>query len=116
MRNKVLIIEDQQQIQNTLVKIFKNAGLEPISAFTVTEAQKAFFQHLREIQLIIVDGNLERERDTLPLVTKFRPLFDGVIVAISANPEINQELISRGCDLSGTKPHILEPIMQALKK
>lgn len=116
MPKNVLIIEDDHQIQKALIKIFHREKFESVSAFTPTEAQKLFYQHRACLKLIIIDGNLVAERDTLPLVTEFRPLFSGTMIAISANEDINQELMAKGCDLYGTKPEIIDPIIKALEK
>ncbi len=111
----MLIIEDNPQVQNTLIRLFHRKKFEPVSAFTPTEAQKLFYQHQADLKLIIIDGNLMVERDTVPLVTEFRPLFSGTMIAISADEDINQELVAEGCDLYGTKPEIMDPIIKALE-
>ena len=111
---KVLVIEDDPQVQRTISRILMRKKCESIPAFTVNEARILFNEHSNELCIIIFDGSLERDGDTLPLVIEFQASFLGPMIAISANKSLNINLMRAGCTHTGTKPYIIKPIFDAL--
>lgn len=95
---KVLIVEDDVVFQG-LLKIFLEDKVEVISAFTLAEAEQKFAADRSNFSAIVMDACLEkRTPDTLALTRKIRETFKGPMVASSASPEYQKELMKAGCD------------------
>jgi len=112
----VLVIEDEELIQNLIKRTLKRFGLSTIAAYTLDEARKLFDKHSQDLLLIVLDGSLVTDNDTVPLAQEFCTKFDRPMVAISGNKESNNLLMNAGCTHHGPKPYdVIPAILNAVR-
>lgn len=108
--NKVLILEDDIDLQK-LVKIhFELEGVEVVFASSVEQAIERFIEHEDDIVMVITDFKVE-DGDSLPFIRWLRspldrlPRFGGPVVGMSGSGEhVLQQMSAYGCDLVLQKP------------
>ena len=114
---KVLVIDDNIDIQETFFKVLKYLikDVDVLQAFTIWEAKKFFTENL-DIDLIIVDAQLSSEgiAETIELIKEFRKIFKGPMIAASTNLELNKRLVKSGCNYQTPKDDIINVLKKIL--
>jgi CheY-like chemotaxis protein len=86
---KILIVEDDRTIHRLLARLLEHSGYTVVSAFTLKEAERLFYEH-PDLSLISWDGRVPEvegaridldAEPTLQLVRKIRQLFPGPMIA-----------------------------------
>lgn len=99
---KILVVEDNLTYLE-LLSIALREVADIIPASTLEEAEDKFFQYT-DIEVIVMDACVPGKIiNTIPLVKKLRPLFNGLMLAASNNDNYNLELLDAGCDQACVK-------------
>ena len=96
---KVLLIEDNEQLQNLFASMSKKLGVDLLQARTIREADLLFLEHKDTIDIIYIDGCVPGDKfNTKKLAEHIRKSFCGPMIAISAVENYNIELLRAGCN------------------
>ncbi|WP_431030271.1 response regulator transcription factor [Lysinibacillus sp. LZ02] len=108
--NKILIIEDDWDINEVLVLYLKNAGFEVYAATTLAAGEKRLFE--TPVDLILLDVNLP-DGNGFDFAKKIRKHFDTIIIFVTIHHYIEQKL--QGFEVGGddyiTKPFIPKEVV-----
>ncbi|MFF5994629.1 response regulator transcription factor [Lysinibacillus sp. KU-BSD001] len=108
--NKILIIEDDWDINEVLVLYLKNAGFEVYTATTLAAGEKQLCE--TPIDLILLDVNLP-DGNGFDFAKKIRKQFDTIIIFVTIHHYIEQKL--QGFEVGGddyiTKPFIPKEVV-----
>ncbi len=108
----VLIVEDALTLQELYKTILEKNGAIVLQATTNEEALVCFLENKTVIDSIIIDGNLP-DGTTEELIRRMRKDgFEGKMIANSG--DINEKLMSAGCDIDSPKPTRIDQILEAL--
>jgi CheY-like chemotaxis protein len=113
---KVLIVDDDRDIQKRYEHHLKDAGIQIVSAYTLNEAWNLFQAH-PDLSLIVMDACLvpRQPPTTLELVKKIREAqFSNSIIAASSDVGYRKQLLRAGCDCESEKwnvPKIVKEIL-----
>jgi len=90
-RKRLLFVDDEPGIRNTLPVILRKYGLGVTVAATVNEALSEINAHT--FDLLLCDLNLEREHDGFDVVRAFRKAApDGIVVILTAYPDVDSAI------------------------
>ena len=111
----VLLIEDSQLIQTDMKELL-HPSAQVIAALTPDEARQRFQENSKNLDLIVVDGELKvtptKTEETCPLIRWIRGQgYTGLMVASSGIPSLRQKQVKAGCDLELEKyglPYFVE--------
>jgi len=113
-RPRILIIDDDRETQSLWKDMLTLMGLELVSVFTLTEAEQQL-SRIQEFEVIAVDACMSGNTpDTVPLVTKLRERFNGIMIAISNLPDFQAALIRAGCNFGCAKFDLHEKLPECL--
>ncbi len=98
---KVLIVEDDENLQFIYGVHLERNGIQVLKATTLAEA-KAQFTANNDITAIVFDGELKTSDGasieyTLELVPEFKKTFTGPMIAAAGSPENRENLVAAGC-------------------
>ena len=118
---KVLIVEDDKSIQESLVRNLRDWGMQTFSAFNFEQAKKLYREH-SDFDVIVVDNDLGIASESgRVFIRKIRDSFLGKIIAASGSLSGCSDLMKAGANLSceGNKekvPEIIKQILATSKK
>jgi len=102
---KILVIDDDQATSKYFEGVTKGK-IKIISAYTISEGEKKFFEVINEIDFVAVDACIESNHpDSMDLIKKIvNSGFDRPIIAISSDDSFNNILLSAGATKKFLKP------------
>ncbi len=104
---KVLLIEDDQQIVRMVQRLLQEYNIECDVASSLVDAHRAV-DNPHTYNCIVIDGSLESEGDTLPLVRTLQDReFQGVMIGFSGDSTLNGKLHEGGCHYAIDKPDFM---------
>ena len=112
---KVLIVDDDQSVRETIKEILLERGLPTIQARTLTEGVRSFLQY-PEIICAIVEVHLEDGSGLrlVEIIKETKPQLK--IIVISADTDREREALQTGADKFMRKPfdphHFFEPLKE----
>ncbi|MFA5931928.1 MAG: response regulator [Candidatus Paceibacterota bacterium] len=120
MSFKVLVLDDNENLQEmwradmALRHVSYTDTISMISASSIEEALEQFRAN-PDLAVIVLSGCvLGRQSDTLPLAKEFRKTFNGPIIATSAIPWFQDQLVAAGCSHKSSKDYLTRKILEVL--
>lgn len=113
MKKTILIIEDDENINNMLVKLLNNNNYQTISAYSGTEG---VLLHNSSVSLIILDLMLPGKKGQ-DIILELKNKFNVPIIVTSAIHDLDEKLnlFSLGADDYVTKPFANEELLARIK-
>lgn len=111
----VLLIEDMDILQKMITGIIHRLMGEDvvvIVAGSLKMAEAKFAEHMKDIDLILMDTNLGKGETTFGLVSKISKVFDHHIVSISMDPNNHEGMLMAGCTDSCLKDELYKYIKE----
>jgi len=110
----VLVVEDEDNSQESYKIGLERHGIEVLQAFTIDDAWAHFSARQDKINIIVMDACMPYELDTVPLLRRIRDKgYAGPIVANSS--AYNQELSMAGCSHESKKWQTVKTVLGILK-
>lgn len=109
---KVLVLEDDPGVQQTLTLGLPEHGLEPLIAGTVEKARGFLNLHWAHLFAITCDANLGGEKNSLGFVREASEVFRGHIIACSTSPAARKMLVNAGCTCECEKGGLLDKLIE----
>ncbi|MCE3260895.1 MAG: response regulator with CheY-like receiver domain and winged-helix DNA-binding domain [Bacteroidetes bacterium] len=116
-KSKILIVEDEQSLANTLALNLRLENYDVLMAYSGNEAERVFNNHASEIGLVLLDVMLP-ERSGFDLFTEFRTTEPGVpIIFLTAKGQSSDKIsgLKLGADDYIVKPFELEELLLRIK-
>jgi CheY-like chemotaxis protein len=112
---KVLVVEDERDVQAAYADIFKSGGVLLLQAFTTDAAAQIFAEH-PDIDAAIMDGIMPGEKNIIVLVHEMRRRMKGPILATSSHDDLRREMVAAGASQGATKHEAPFLILRMLGK
>lgn len=105
MNERIVVVEDDQDILEVLSLYIENAGFQLYKATTVAEGERAILNHKPDV--IVLDVNLP-DGTGFDLAAKIRKKTDAILIFLTVNETIDYKLLGFevGADDYMTKPFI----------
>ena len=114
-QNRILLVEDSEDWQKLLVKIFERWGFVVTLAKSIEEAETCFMDKM-EFDIVIMDGCLNSNDvlNSLPLIQKIRNEFgySGLMIASSGSLGYVRLMVKAGCDEGVLKSSLTDRIRE----
>ena len=108
---KVLLVEDFPALQKLIPKIVRSVFGEDIVVLvsgSLEEAERFYEEHVRDIDLILMDTHLGKGVTTCDLAKKISMEFNRPIVSISTDKNSREYMLGNGCTHGCEKSEIYE--------
>jgi DNA-binding NtrC family response regulator len=106
-KNKILVVEDQEDLKDLLQSILEENGLSVLTASDGVEAVEVFIAHKDEIGVVLSDIGLPRLGgwDAFLRMKEIDPGVKGILASGYFHPNVQEEIIRSGADNFVQKPY-----------
>lgn len=115
---RILVVDDDEGLQKLVYTLLTRAGMEPIQAWTATEAAQAL--KVRPLPDIVVLDLMLPDISGMEVLRQMRSktVFDGlpvIILSALADPDQIREGLQTGADRYLTKPYLANNLVNTIR-
>jgi len=117
-KDKILVVEDQEDLKDLLQSILEENGLSVLTAADGVEAIEVFIAHKDEIGVVLSDIGLPRLGgwDAFLQMKEIDPSVRGILASGYFNPNVQDEIVRSGADHFVQKPYNSPAIIAMIRK
>jgi two-component system, cell cycle sensor histidine kinase and response regulator CckA len=117
-KDKVLIVEDQDDLRDLLKSILEENGFSVLTAFDGVDAVEVFTEHKDEIGVVLSDIGLPRLGgwDALIKMREIEPDLKGILASGYFHENVKEEIIRSGAKTMIQKPYNTPQVVAMIRK
>jgi DNA-binding NtrC family response regulator len=117
-KDKVLIVEDQEDLKDLIQSILEENGLSVLTASDGVEAVEVFIAHKDEIGVVLSDIGLPRLSgwDAFLKMKEIDPSVKGILASGYFNQNVKDEIVRSGADNFVQKPYNSPEIIAMIRE